>query len=80
MFNPLLTDLSKLKNNDIELKINELMKKFFIAAKSGQGVVCQQITVILEAYKEEQRKRFTEANKKVLQQNKNLDDFVNVDS
>lgn len=80
MFNPLLPDLSKLKNEDIELKINELMRKYLIAARSGQGVVCQQINIILETYKDEQRKRFNDANKKVLQQNKNLDDFINVDS
>lgn len=79
MFNPLLPDLSKVKNEDLELKINELMKKYFIAARSGQGVVCNQISVILEAYKEEQRRRYLETNKKVIQ-DKNLDDFINVDS
>ena len=79
MFNPLLPDLSKVKNEDLELKINELMKKYFIAARSGQGVVCNQISVILEAYKEEQRRRYLETNKKVIQ-DKNLDDFINIDS
>lgn len=80
MFNPLLPDLTKLKNEDIENKINELMKKYLIAARSGQGMVCQQINIILEVYKEEQRRRYAETNKRTLQQNKNLDDFINVDS
>ncbi len=80
MFNPLLPDISKLKNDDLENKINELMRKYFIAAKSGQGMVCQQINVILEAYKLEQSRRYTESNKQAIQQNKNLDDFINVDS
>ena len=79
MFNPLLPDLTKIKNEDIENKINELMKKYFIAARSGQGVVCSQISNILEAYKEEQRRRFSETNKKAFQ-NKNIDDYINVDS
>ena len=74
MFNPLLPDLTKIKNEDIENKINELMKKYFIAARSGQGVVCSQISNILEAYKEEQRRRFSETNKKAFQ-NKNIDDY-----
>lgn len=80
MFNPLLPDISKLKNEDLELKVNELMKKYMIAAKSGQGTVCNQISIILEVYKEEQRRRYNDTNKKLINQNKNLDDFINVDT
>jgi hypothetical protein len=79
MFNPLLPNLTHIKNEDLENKISELMQKYVIAARSGQGIVCQQIHVILETYKDEQRRRFAEANKKIIQ-NKNLDDFINVDS
>ena len=79
MFNPLLPDLSSLKNEDIDNKINELMRKYTIAAKSGQGIVCQQIIVILETYKAEQQKRHIAGSQKLLDQGKNLDDFVNVD-
>jgi len=80
MFNPLLPDLSKLKNEDVDAKITELMQKYFWAARSGQGGVMQQISVILEAYKSEQINRQILANKKLANQNKNLDDFINVDS
>lgn len=80
MFNPLLPDLSKVKNDEIELKISELMKKYLIAARSGQGIVCSQIQVILEAYKTEQQKRYIETQQKALRQNKNLDDYINVDN
>lgn len=79
MFNPLLPDLSKIKNDDLEIKISDLMKKYLIAANSGQGMVCQQISILLESYKEEQRRRYHEAQKKMANQNKNLDDFINVD-
>jgi len=79
MFNPLLSDLSKLKNDDIENKITDLMKKYSIAARSGQGAVCNQILVVLEAYKDEQRRRYEQANKKINNQNKNLDDYIQVD-
>jgi hypothetical protein len=80
MFNPLLPDLSTLKNEDIDNKINELMQKYFLAARFGQGAVCSQITVILEAYKAEQSARHVRANQKLANQNKNLDDFINVDN
>lgn len=80
MFNPLLPDLSSLKNEDLDNKITELMKKYTIAARSGQGGVCSQIAIILESYKAEQNRRYIQANKKLAEQNKNLDDFINVDS
>jgi hypothetical protein len=78
MFNPLLPDISKLKNEDLENKINELMRKYFIAARSGQGTVCNQISLILETYKDEQKRRYLENSKKSIQ-NKELDDYINVD-
>ncbi|NBO29799.1 MAG: hypothetical protein EBX47_10150 [Synechococcaceae bacterium WB8_1B_057] len=79
MFNPLLSDLGKLKDQDIEDKITELMKKYTIAAKSGQGMVCSQIVVILEAYRSEQSRRYEKNLKKSLSSNKNLDDYINID-
>lgn len=79
MFNPLLPDLSTLKSEDVDNKITELMQKYSLAARFGQGMVCQQIAVILEAYKDEQRRRQVAATQKLINQNKNLDDFINVD-
>lgn len=80
MFNPLLQDLSNLKNEDIDNKITELMQKYTIAARHGQGNVCNQIVVILESYRSEQQKRYIATTKKLMNQNKNLDDYINVDS
>lgn len=80
MFNPLLPDLGTLKTEDLDNKINELMKKYFIAARSGMGGVCEQISVILEAYKAEQRRRHAMSSQKLASQDKNLDDYINVDS
>lgn len=78
MFNPLISDISKLKNDELELKINELMKKYFIASRFGQGAVCQQISIILETYKLEQSRRHQETIKKTIKNN-NLDDYINID-
>jgi hypothetical protein len=79
MFNPLLPDLSSLKNEDIDNKINELMRKYSIAARSGQGAVCQQLIIIIETYKAEQQQRHIKSSQKLLDQGKNLDDFINID-
>ena len=80
MFNPLLPDLSTIKNEELETKITDLMQKYFVAARGGMGSVCNQINVILEAYKDEQRRRHAQASQKLLSQNKNLGDYVNRDS
>jgi hypothetical protein len=77
MFNPLLPDLTAIKNEDIDNKITELMQKYFIAAQSGQGSVCNQISVILDAYKDEQRRRHAQSSQKILNQNRHLDDYIN---
>ena len=81
MFNPLLQDLSTLKNEDVDNKITELMNKYFLASKFGQGGVMQQIAVILEAYKMEQARRHAIASKKLMQnQNQDLGEYIKIDS
>ena len=81
MFNPLLPDLSSLKDTDIDNKITELMQKYFLASKFGQGGVMHQLSVILEAYKEEQYRRQALANKKLVQnRNQDLGEFIKIDS
>jgi hypothetical protein len=80
MFNPLLPDLTAIKNEDLDNKITELMQKYFIAARSGMGGVCNQINVLLEAHKDEQRRRHAQASSKLINQNKHLDDYISRDS
>lgn len=79
MYNPLVKDLSKLKTDDIELKIAELIKKYTIAARMGQSSVCEQISVLLDHYKIEQSKRYQESQKKLQEKNKDLEEFIHVD-
>jgi len=80
MFNPLLPDLSTLKDEDVDNKITELMQKYFLASRFGQGGVMQQISVILESYKLEQITRQQNASKKLMQnRNQDLDSFINID-
>jgi hypothetical protein len=79
MYHPLLTDTRDLKDQDLENRIIELGRKYGIAARLGQGGACQQIIVALEMYKDEQRRRQSEATQGMLKkENKGLDDLINV--
>lgn len=80
MFHPLLENLSKIKDQDLENKILDLGRKFHIASRMGQVEVCQQIITILDSLKEEQRQRQLAATKKISKDNNSgLDDLINVD-
>jgi len=79
MYNPLIKDLSKLKDDDIELKIAELFKKYTIAAKMGQGLVCEQLNIAISHYRNEQANRHIENHKKLQEKNKDFDDLINID-
>ena len=79
MYNPLLSDPSKLKDADLDGKILDLTKKYHIAARMGHGAVCDQIISALNMYKEEQYRRQVEATQKLAKrQDKDLDDLINV--
>ena len=79
MYNPLMENPLSLKDADLENKILDLTKKYHIAARMGQGVVCDQIVTILNSLKEEQLRRGREMLKKTQSsQDKNLDDLIKV--
>lgn len=80
MYHPLINDPRKIKDQDLEDKIQELSKKYYLAARMGQGGVCTQILAALEMYKEEASRRRSESmNALMKKQNKDLDDLINVD-
>jgi hypothetical protein len=81
MFNPLLEDPSKLKDQDLENKILDLSNKYHVALRLGQGGLAQQVVVNLEAYRMEQQRRQMEAMKdlQTKQKKQGLDDLINVD-
>ena len=79
MFNPLLEDLTTLKDTEIESRMTELNKKYNIAMRMGNGAIGQQIAVVIEALREESVRRQYEASKKLLsKQNKDLDGLINI--
>lgn len=81
MFNPLLDDPRKLKDQELENKILDLNKKYFIAARLGQGAAAGQIAVILEQLRDEQTRRHAESTQNLLkkQSDRGLDDLINVE-
>ena len=79
MFNPLVEDLTHLKDTELDSRMTDLNKKYSIAMRLGNGGVAMQIAVVLEQLREEIQRRQIESSKKLLQkQNKDLDDLINV--
>ena len=81
MFHPLLENITKIKDQELENKIMDLTNKYHIAMRLGQGGVAQQIVITLDAYKIEQENRRAESMKEIQARQKKhgLDDLVNVD-
>jgi hypothetical protein len=81
MFNPLIEDLSKVKDSELEKKILDLSQKYNVALRLGQGSLAHQIVVTLEQYKHEYQQRQAMAMKKLEEKSKEqgIDDLINVD-
>ena len=80
MYNPLLEDLTKIKDNELELKVADLTRKYTLAARFGYNDVMQQIVVILSAYRTELSRRQMESLKKASKTaNNGLDGLIKVD-
>lgn len=79
MYHPLLADPSTFKDSELENKIIDLSKKYHTAARFGQGVMCDQIVVILDSLRQEQLKRSHKLLAKTKNdQNKDLGDLIKV--
>jgi hypothetical protein len=50
MEHPLIRNLNDLSNQELLDKISELHKKLAIAARTGNGHMCDQIRMALESY------------------------------
>jgi hypothetical protein len=73
---PLAGDMSALKDAELESKINDLTKKYFLTPNSG---VKAQISSLLEDYKNELTKRQQATLAKMMNnRDKGLDKLINV--
>ena len=57
MFHPFEEDLSLLKDSEVELKLQELTLKYFLAARMGKNEMLTQLSTFVTIYKEELSKR-----------------------
>ena len=76
MFHPLEGDLSQLKDNEVEDKLNELNRKYFLAARLGNREVLTQIATFVTIYKQELSRRYLEKTNPEL--DGDLDQLINV--
>jgi len=80
MFNPLVDDLSNLKDQDVDDKIRELSKKYLTASRLPDQSLARQVREMLTIYKQEllkrQNKQFSDAQKK---RDQDLDTLINVE-
>lgn len=78
MFHPLQEDLSQLKDPDLDQKVQEVTKKYFMAQRMGNYQLLTQLQIFVNIYREEQRRRLiskTQGNKL----DDDLDQLINVD-
>lgn len=73
---PLVSDLSSLKDSELENKINELTRKYFM---THTFELQTQISLVLDSYKEElNNRRAREYEKMMSSRDKGLDKLINV--
>ena len=77
MFHPFETDLSQLKDSEVESKLIELNRKYFAAARLGKPELLTQLATFVTIYKDELNKRYQEKLKG--QFDGDLDQLINVD-
>jgi len=78
MFHPLEGDLSELKDQELEEKVQDLTRKYYIISRLGNYDLLTQISTFLTIYKEELSKRYREKMRKDLDGG-DLDNYINVD-
>lgn len=74
---PFQEDLTQLKDTEIDQKLQEITKKYFIAQRLGNYQLLTQLNVFVNIYKEEQNRRYREKFKKDI--DGDLDQLINVD-
>ena len=77
MEHPLIGSLDELTLEELSARINELGKKLGIAARSGNGHLCNQIRMAMENYQNMYQQKLQESYRKA-QGDSNFDDKINI--
>jgi hypothetical protein len=78
MFHPFQEDLSQLKDPELDQKVQEVTKKYFMAQRMGNHQLLTQLQTFVNIYRAEQSRRLltkTQGNKL----DDDLDQLINVD-
>jgi hypothetical protein len=79
MFHPLISNAAELPVSELESKIGDLTKKYFLALKFGNSDLANQVAVALEMYRTELQARNLASSKIPTQNgNKDLDDLIKI--
>jgi hypothetical protein len=76
-FHPLESNLSQLKDSEVEAKLLELNKKYFAASRLGNYELLTQLSTFVTIYREEMNNRYLQKSKGQL--DSDLDQLINVD-
>jgi hypothetical protein len=78
MFHPLQEDPSQLKDPELDQKIQDVTRKFYMAQRLGNHELLTQLNTFVNIYREEQRRRLLarSAGNKL---DDDLDQLINVD-
>ena len=77
MEHPLIGSLDELTLEELSAKVNELGKKLGIAARTGNGHLCNQIRMAMENYQNMYQQKLQDSYKKA-QGDSNFDDKINI--
>ena len=77
MEHPLIGSLDELTLEELSAKINELGKKLGIAARTGNGHLCDQIRMAMTNYQNMYQQKLQESYKKA-QGDNNFDNKINI--
>ena len=76
---PLAGDLTKLSDEELLKKLNELYDKIRASYRFSDPNIHQQLQLLLASYKNEQTRRAQEAQEKFIQNNKKLVDRIDIE-
>ncbi len=76
MFHPLESDLSQLKDQELEERVQELTKKYYVAQRLGKPELLTQLSTFVTIYKEEMSRRYRDRLNTGL--DGDLDQLINV--
>lgn len=75
---PLVPDLSKFTDDELQKKYNDLYKKFSTVSRAHNGVLISQIVMLLEDYRTEIANRQQALLDKTSKQNPNFKNIIDI--